>query len=401
MRILIISTLYPPHVQGGAEICAYNLSTWLAEQGHDVSVLTTAPDPSQECWDEMQEGCRIFRVSVPRAYTHFEANSVAGWKKPLWHLQDHVDPRNKAIVDRVLDHVQPDMVNVHFIQGIGYNALTSLGKRDIPTVFTLHDLGLACIKMAMFVDGKECEGQCSLCQHSGTLKMRYLGTIKRLGFISPSQANLDKLSSLQPIAAYPSHRVLNANEYPKPSVERVASDKTRLLYVGRLHESKGVDVVLKALDQLSNRQDFTLDILGTGPSEAKWRQDYADRPWAKFAGHVSLQQVADTMANSDMLLVPSIWLENSPGVVIQALGLSLPVAASNKGGLPELVQHDGNGLLVAPGDVSAWRDALGGLLDDQARLDRYRANAGASAASFEKDALARQAFAVFQDVMSG
>jgi glycosyltransferase involved in cell wall biosynthesis len=99
--------------------------------------------------------------------------------------------------------------------------------------------------------------------------------------------------------------------------------------------------------------------------------------------------------------VPSIWLENSPGVVIQALGLSLPVAASNKGGLPELVQHDGNGLLVAPGDVSAWRDALGGLLDDQARLDRYRANAGASAASFEKDALARQAFAVFQDVMNG
>jgi glycosyltransferase involved in cell wall biosynthesis len=401
MRILMISSLFPPFVRGGAEICAHSLAIWLAGVGHDVSVLTTAPDPSQESWGEVEDGCRIYRVSLPRAYTAFDASGAPGWKKPLWHLQDLFDPRNVAVMDRVLDAVRPEFVNIQYIQGIGYNALTAIGRRGIPAVFTLHDLGLACVRMSMFVDGRECDGLCKPCHASAGVKMRYLRSMGRLGFISPSTANLEKLQAFQPVGEYPCYRVLNANEYPRPAVARRPADHVRLLYVGRLHSSKGVDVAIEALDGLDPAAGFTLDILGAGPDEAQWRTRYGDRPWIRFAGHVSLQEVADRMENSDALLVPSIWNENSPGVVIQALAQGLPVIGSAKGGIPELVEHDRNGLLVEPGDVDAWRAALAGVIADRSLLEPLREHALATAGRFAKPALSREALAVFEQIAVG
>lgn len=401
MRILMISSLYPPFVRGGAEICAHNLATWLAGEGHEVSVLTTTPDPAQETWGAIEDGCRIYRVSPPRAYSPFDAGDAPGWKKPLWHLQDLFDPRNVALMDRVLDDVRPDFVNIQYIQGLGYNAMTAIGRRGIPAVFTLHDLGLTCVRMSMFVDGKECNGLCTPCRASAGVKMRYLRSMEHLGFISPSAANLQKLQSFQPVGDYPCHRVLNPNEYPSPTVGREETDTVRLLYVGRLHSSKGVQVLLEALDGLDPALDFTLDILGSGPDEAEWRARYGDKPWARFAGHVSLQDVADRMENSDLLLVPSIWNENSPGVIIQALIQGLPVMGSDKGGIPELVQHGENGLLVEAGSVSAWRTAIVGLLADPAQLAPLRANALAATGRFAKTTLSHEALSVFEKILAG
>jgi glycosyltransferase involved in cell wall biosynthesis len=231
--------------------------------------------------------------------------------------------------------------------------------------------------------------------------MRYLRSMERLGFISPSTANLEKLQSFQPVDEYPCFRVLNANEYPRPAAARQPADRLRLLYVGRLHSSKGVGVAIEALDGLDPSLGFSLDILGSGPDEAQLRAQYGDRPWLRFGGHVSLQEVADRMENSDALLVPSIWNENSPGVVIQALSQGLPVIGSAKGGIPELVVHNRNGLLIAPGDVAAWRAALAGVIADPALLEPLRRHALASADRFAKPALSHEALAVFEAIAAG
>ena len=401
MRILMISTLFPPFVQGGAEICAHNLATWLAGEGHDVAVLTTAPTPADEVWDEMAEGCRIFRVSPTRPYSFFAAGGAPAWQKPLWHLQDLFDPRNEAMVEKILDAVKPDVVNIQYLQGIGYNALKTLGRRKVPVVFTLHDLGLACVNMAMFAKGRECERLCPKCSFSAKVKLNYLRRIDRLGFISPSAANMDRLTAFQPIGDYPFARVPNANAYPEPVSPRTAADRVRLLYVGRMHETKGVDVVLKALDDMGDTGAFSLELLGSGPQEAEWRAAFADRPWVHFSGQVSQQQVANQMAQSDLQLVPSICNENSPGVIIQALGLGLPVMASDKGGMPELVQHQVNGLLVEPGNVAAWKQALADVIANPALLEPLRLAASSDAQRFSQSALAHEMLAFFGRIMNG
>ncbi len=107
------------------------------------------------------------------------------------------------------------------------------------------------------------------------------------------------------------------------------------------------------------------------------------------------------MTNSDALCIPSIWLENSPGVVIHALSIGLPVIGSNTGGIPEYVQHDENGILVAPGDVSAWRAALEGVLNNKSALVRWRKFATANANRFDQDVIGRQIVAHMAETIAG
>jgi glycosyltransferase involved in cell wall biosynthesis len=113
---------------------------------------------------------------------------------------------------------------------------------------------------------------------------------------------------------------------------------------------------------------------------------------------VSQAEVANIMVDSDLLCVPSIWFENSPGVVVQALGLGLPVLASAIGGIPELVEADRNGALVAAGDESAWQVALEELLTDPPRLERWRSYALKNAFRFDQEYLAGQIFKFIQGV---
>ncbi len=401
MRILIISAVFPPHVKGGAEISAYNLAKWLTENGHEVGIFTTARKASEVADGVIEDGLTIWRVMMPRLYTAFEATSAPGWQKPIWHAQDMVDPRNTRFLATVLDQFQPDIANVHFIQGIGYNALTALGERDIPTVFTLHDLGLACIKMAMLVNGKECQKLCTACDATAKIKMSYLRSIRRLGFISPSRSNFDRIASYQPIRAYPHTRILNANRYPPPSVTWQPSERPRLLFVGRIDETKGVHMLLEVLDSLSARYDFTLRMVGSGPAEGELRHRYGERGWLSFTGQVPVAEVTDIMATSDLLFVPSIWQENSPGVIVQAQAVSLPVMGSNKGGIPELVTEGQNGILVPAGDVPAWRAAIEQLLIDPTRISSLRTGAAGRTQEFDPDILGASVVAFFGQVAGG
>ena len=122
----------------------------------------------------------------------------------------------------------------------------------------------------------------------------------------------------------------------------------------------------------------------------KLRDRYGSRPWCIFAGFVQQEEVSNLMALSDALCIPSIWLENSPGVVIHALSQGLPVIGSNKGGIPELVRHGDNGLLIPPGDVIAWREALATVLRTPACLEQWRRNAVENAYTFDQDLLGQQ-----------
>jgi glycosyltransferase involved in cell wall biosynthesis len=398
MRILIVSAFFPPFVQGGAEMSARNLAAWLHTNGHEVAVLTTSPSPADEVRGQIVDGLKVWRIHMPRPYTVFEAAQKSGVQKSIWHLQDHFDPRNDRIMRRVLDEFAPDVVNIHVMQGIGWNTLRVIGGRNIPVVFTLHDLSLVCVRMAMFKSGRECEHLCAPCKFSSKKKLAFLRSVPRLGFISPSLAILRRLSAFQPIEVWPQAHILNPNKSPSPTVEKDASKTIRFLYVGRLHESKGLYVLLQALEPLSERHEFTLTLAGTGPSEDDLKQRFGHHRWIEFAGHVSAQEVANRMARSDLLFVPSIWFENSPGVIIEALGQGLPVMGSNAGGIPELVMHEKNGILVEAGDVRAWEGAIEAILDHPERLEAYKASAGAAMREFDQDSLGRRVVAFYESV---
>jgi len=393
MRILYLSALFPPDVLGGAEMSAHSQALWLRDQGHEVAVLTTAQRPADEMHGALVDGLRMYRFHLPRLYPVYRFAAAKAWQKPLWHLQDHLDPSNRRIASRVLDEFRPDVATLHVVQGLGYNVLTELAARDVPVVYFLHDLGLACVKMSMFRNGQECEKQCSVCSLSSWYKESLIRKLPRVGFCSPSRANLSRVAEFLPIQRYPHTAILNPNRYPAATVPRTDSATLRVLYAGRIHQTKGVDVLLQSARRLqqagSSTRPFHVTVVGTGPQEAALRAEFGAEPWCTFTGFVNQADLSNIMLNSDVLCVPSIWFENSPGVLIQALGLGLPVLGSNIGGIPELVEHGHNGLVLPPGDVEAWRSALEDVLQAPERLSDWRSYALANSSRFDQDYLGR------------
>ena len=401
MRILTVVSTYAPFMIGGAEISAQNSLRWLRDQGHDVGAVTMAEEGQEELFGEYIDGVRVWRLRWPRHHTHLKHGNAKSIQKFIWHAQDHFDPRNRKLMSRALDEFRPDIALVRVISGIGYNSYYELAKRDIPTICFMHDMNLICGKSDMFRDGRRCGGPCGLCKLISYIRFSAVSSIPRVSFCSPSRSNLELASRHIPLHKFPNVSILNANKYASATVKRSASDHLRFLYVGRLHDSKGIETLLEAASHLAEDHRFSLTVVGSGPQEAELRGKYEKQSWCTFTGQVSQVDVANYMANSDALCIPSIWFENSPGVVIHALGIGLPVLGSHTGGIPEYVLHDENGLLVAPGDIRAWRAALAHVLQNKAALARWRRFAEANASRFDQDVIGRQILAHMAETIEG
>jgi len=141
----------------------------------------------------------------------------------------------------------------------------------------------------------------------------------------------------------------------------------RLLYLGRWHPVKGVDVVVRALRQIPGDAPLTLSIygIGGGAEEHAYEQDVRrlakDDPRITIFPPAKREQLPDLLAQSDAIVVPSLWLETGPLVVLEAKAAGCPVIGSRLGGIAELVREPDDGMLLPTGNVAAWANALKAL----------------------------------------
>jgi glycosyltransferase involved in cell wall biosynthesis len=135
--------------------------------------------------------------------------------------------------------------------------------------------------------------------------------------------------------------------------------------VGRLSEEKGFDRLIRAVDALVRRGlDVGLVIVGDGDQRA---------PLAECIRELGLQDRV-TLAGFQPDLTPfyeamnvfalSSLREGLPNVLLEAMAMQVPVVATRVAGIPQLVQHEENGLLVAPSSVIELEQAVSRLLDD-------------------------------------
>ena len=95
-------------------------------------------------------------------------------------------------------------------------------------------------------------------------------------------------------------------------------------------------------------------------------------PAIKFAGPYPNRSVGQVLGGLDVIVVPSVWYENRPTVIVEAHATRTPVIAAQLGGMAELIKHDENGLLFKAGDVESLAAHLQRLLDEPALLPRLR-----------------------------
>jgi glycosyltransferase involved in cell wall biosynthesis len=106
-----------------------------------------------------------------------------------------------------------------------------------------------------------------------------------------------------------------------------------------------------------------LIVVGDGPDAGSLRASAP--PNVEFRGSLPPPQVLDVLRGARALLVPSLWYEAQPRVILEAYAAGVPVAASRIGGLPDLIASAESGLLVSPHEFGEWAAAAERLLDDE------------------------------------
>jgi glycosyltransferase involved in cell wall biosynthesis len=179
----------------------------------------------------------------------------------------------------------------------------------------------------------------------------------------------------------------------------------RILYIGRLVPEKGQTVLLEAIAELVRRgHDVTATLAGEGalkPELEKMakRLGLADR--VELPGAVGQHQLRDLYEQATVFCLPSFG-EGVPIVLMEAMAMEVPPIRTRIAGIPELIEHERGGLLIAPGRADELTDALESLLTEPA-FYRDLAAAGREKVlqEFDTDRSAAQLLAVFEEMLEG
>lgn len=371
MRILLLAQFLPP-VSGGEERHVWNLARALAARSHDVTLLGFASGDEQpgETWSE---GVRLVRVRTA-------ASRVSAlYSDPT---RPHALPLPDPVVSRAIRHELSanrfDVVHAH--NWIVNSALGPAASAKVPLVMTLHDYSHICVTKRLMEHGrKRCPGpapaRCLSCAsaHYGavngavTLAANAWSARRRAkgiaGVAAVSSAVADAVAI--PDGDWLHSARLNARVIPNFIPDEIILDEippfeadAPLLFVGDLSPDKGVQTLLDAYQLLDSPPELVL--AGRTATPEAWRFP----PGANWAGPLPHEAVVELFRSARAVIVPSVWADPCPTVVLEAMAAGRPVVAAASGGILDMVVDGVTGLLVPPGDAPALAQALSSVLGD-------------------------------------
>lgn len=153
----------------------------------------------------------------------------------------------------------------------------------------------------------------------------------------------------------------------------------KIAFLGRWHETKGIHILIEALKLIPAEVSIKLYIHGIRQDE-RYRQKLVQEAQRDERLQISPQiprhEVSSTLAQYDVLAVPSQWLETGPLVVPEAHAVGLPIVGSNLGGIAERIHNNVDGILVQPDDPKAWANAFIELACNPSFLQKLKQGIG-------------------------
>jgi len=336
MKIALVNDKYIHHEGGGAQESVRILAESLAAHGHQVSVWATTYLPGQKKTSEVHANVRV--TFLPIANVYWPHGKRPELLKPFWHAIDSHNPIMARRVGQLLDEEQPDVLHTNILAGFSPAIWAEASRRNIPVVHTLRDYYLVCPKGARFKNGTECGSPCVSCRVYSFAKMHATRHVDAVVSISRHLSKNHRI--LSPI------REVIHNSYRADGTLPPKKDDGHLKvgYLGRLFETKGIELLINAVRQTESAH---LYIAGKGtPDYAEALRRMAPSR-TTFLGAVPPRTLFEKI---DVLVVPSLWHEPFGRVAIEALAWGIPVVASLRGGLREIIRHTVNGWLFEPND---------------------------------------------------
>jgi glycosyltransferase involved in cell wall biosynthesis len=365
MKIALVNDKYIHHEGGGAQESVRILAESLAARGHQVSVWATTYRPDQGKTSEIHANVKVTFLPIANVYwPHGKRPSLL---KPLWHAIDAHNPIMAQRVGQLLDEEKPDILHTNILAGFSTAIWAEASRRNIPVVHTLRDYYLICPKGARFKDGGECASPCTSCRFYSMPKKHATRHVDAAVFISRHLSHDHFVDS-------PVREVIH-NSYKAAGTLPPKTDAGGLKvgYLGRLFETKGIELLIEAIRQTDSAH---LYIAGKGsPGYVEGLHQLAPTR-TTFLGTVPPRSLFEKI---DVLVVPSLWHEPFGRVAIEAMAWGIPVIASQRGGLPEIVQSGVNGWLFEPDEKDSLTRFLRSLNPETCRsmrdacLERSRA----------------------------
>jgi glycosyltransferase involved in cell wall biosynthesis len=192
----------------------------------------------------------------------------------------------------------------------------------------------------------------------------------------------------------------------KASREQLGLDESDIVigFIGAMHPHKGVAQLAEILDcVMAKIPNLKALWVGEGPAEQDVQTLIQNGKFAnRHIFHKWTPDVRPYYAAMDMLAIPSIVNEAFGRVSLEAQACGIPVLCSNNGGLPETLQPGITGLLLPPGDVPAWCDAIIKLAQDaQLRIQLQNNGRDWVDRTFSTTAIAKQFTALLEDAQLG
>ncbi len=359
MRILHLSTLYPPHIVGGAERSVALLAEQQVKLGHHVGAACLSPDGASR---SERNGVSVYRMA------HHNDFWMEDWPKHSQGERERAKFKqqfNFAIersFGEVLDAFQPDILNTHSMVDVSTRTWLAAHRRGVPIVHTLRDYDLVCAASSMFRESGPCAHRhlkCRALTFTKGLDQRRVSAVTAVG-----QEVLRRHLELGFFHHVP--QALRRVIWNTAEIEGVSPDYVRpqrsegpfvFGYLGRISPEKGVETLLKAC-RLLPAEGWRLVVGGSAPGSMAPIHALAEGLPVSFSGFVEPKAFFEQV---DVLVTPSLWAEPLGRTVLEAYRVGVPVLGSATGGIAELI--DDAEWLSPAGDVEALGERMSWVLE--------------------------------------
>lgn len=316
MKIAILVSMFPPKWLGGTEIATQNITRHLAQNGHDVYIITSLDRGLQK--ESQEDNFFVRRVFCPKIKF---LGVIYFWLKCLF----------------LLKKVNPQVAHSQTIQ-MALPCFLAKKLFNIPYIVYCHgsDVYLPW-KFKKIISKLVLENAKAVVVLTQNMKKELEGFYIKNIFIIPNGVELSKFENLPKAGV---RKELKIDE-----AENVA------LFVGSFKAVKGVKYLIEALNIVKEKKiRCRLLLVGSGEEGEelkKLSKKLGLMESINFIGSVKNEEIPKYMTASDIFVLPSLS-EGLPVVILEAMASGLPVLATKAGGLPEIIKNGENGFLVEP-----------------------------------------------------
>lgn len=307
---------------------------------------------------------------------------------------------------------KPDIVHVHnFFPLLTPSIFDACKELNITVIMTLHNFRLICPSALLFhkhqIYEKSIRHGAMSTVVDKVYKNSYIGTFALARMIDHHKklntwsTKIDKIICLtqfqktkfQEAGFDTSNFVVKPNFMFSNPKNSISARQSKALFVGRLSEEKGLKFLVEAFSEL----DIELEIAGSGPLECLMTNLPKN---ITYLGSIGPDVVSQKMLKSRFLVLPSLWFEGFPMVILEALSHGLPVICSDIGSMKEVVRDSFTGLHFSTGNKDSLKEKVIKLFSDDTLFARLSENAIKDFNSFYSESVNyHQLLEIYQDAI--